>query len=397
MKKIIAFILIMFLISNFALADKPSNSQLNTVFLTMINNSTDDAIESLDENEVITDNSNPVPEKNEDSNESSSESEVPSEEQGENNTLPNEEKEPIVTPPSENNNDKTDNVPSIKKDIPKEPEKPQSSKPVQEYNIINSLNKENAWSHKTVYLTFDDGPSSLTPKILDLLKKENIKATFFVIGTKTDGGKKIIKRIVDEGHAIGNHTYSHNYSYIYESVDNFFDDLYKNENIIYEASGKRPKIIRFPGGSNNASTKTEKGKKVMNEIMYRLQKEGYVYFDWNASSGDASSTPASVNDIINNTLTWISRNDTSIVLFHDSATKNNTLKALPTIIEKLKFLGCNFEILTTKSPQIAFVKYKNTDAVPAFAKSKDRKPSYVIKKLIRLEMNMENKFSEIKH
>lgn len=188
--------------------------------------------------------------------------------------------------------------------------------------------------------------------------------------------------------------------------------IYTNENIIYENTSKRPKIIRFPGGSNNATSKTETGKKVINEILDRLAKEGYVHFDWNASSGDASVVPASVDDIINNTLTWISKQNTAIVLFHDTDSKTNTLKALPTIIEKLKFLGCNFKVLTTSSPHIAFVKSDHSievvpastdpdtysiDIVPNNGLHNERKPSYVIKKLTRLEMEMEKRFLESRY
>lgn len=258
----------------------------------------------------------------------------------------NEEEQSSDTETSEPNVDES----STSEDIEIEEEQKQ------EFRIIDTLNTKNAWSNKTVYLTFDDGPSPLTIKVLDLLKKENIKATFFLVGTNAENHKSIIKRISDEGHSIGNHSYSHDYKYIYKSVDNFFEDLYKNEEIIYEATGKRPKIIRFPGGSSNYSTKTAEGKKVLNGILSRLKNEGYVHFDWNASSGDASIEYVTVDDIINNTLSWISRHKTAVVLFHDTYGKTNTIKALPTIIEKLKFLGCNFEALTTSSPHIAFVK-----------------------------------------
>ncbi len=263
------------------------------------------------------------------------------------------------------------------------------TQPIQEkIYLINTLNKKNMWANKTVYLTFDDGPSQITEQVLDILKQENIKATFFVIGNDTDKGKNILKRIDEEGHSIGNHTYSHNYSYIYKDVDNFFDDLSKNDEIIYEATGKHPKIIRFPGGSNNSATKTENGKKVMSKIIDRLNKEGYVYFDWNASSGDASPQPASVDDIVNNVLTWVGKNNNAVVLFHDNYTKINTLKALPILIEKLKFLGCNFDTLSKDSYQVSFIK-KYCDNNP---KTNHRKPSYVTKKLKRLEARYDNYF-----
>lgn len=397
MKKIIVFIISLVIISSFASADRMPETIFSHIQLVQL----DDVI-----NENTEDDSDGNEGENNDVNQNNEEkSTEPKEFMQEDKTESSEDnqnEEPIETEEPITETSKPTETP-IEDNKPLEPEKKIHPKPAP--SIINSLNKENAWSNKTVYLTFDDGPSSLTNKVLDLLKKEEIKATFFVIGTKTEEGKTLLKRIAKEGHALGNHTYSHNYNYIYSNVDNFFDDLYKNENIIYEASGKRPKIIRFPGGSNNAATKTEKGKKVINEIMDRLEKEGYLHFDWNASSGDASAVSASVDQIINNTLTWISRKDTAVVLFHDTAAKTNTLKALPIIIDKLKFLGCKFEILTTSSPHIAFVKNSNSNgAVPASTNTtsndtnnRGRKPPYVIKKLMKLDMEMEERFLENGH
>ncbi len=384
MKKVLVFILVILIISSFAYADNLPSSILSSQQLAML----DDEINENTERDNTNVTEEPIVNSTQPSESSPEES------------INNEGKPVTENPVHENNTNNEDKSPAtpIEENKPTEQKKEVQPKPVP--NIINSLNKENAWSHKTVYLTFDDGPSSITNKVLDILKKEEVKATFFVIGTKTEEAKSLLERISDEGHSLGNHTYSHNYNYIYKSVDNFFNDLYKNENVIFEATGKRPKIIRFPGGSNNTATRTEKGKKVMNEIMDRLEKEGYIHFDWNASSGDASASPASVNDIINNTLTWINKNNTAVVLFHDTAAKGNTLKALPTIIEKLKFLGCKFEVLNTKSPHIAFVKKdKNTksETVTVSGKYRHRKPPFVINKLMRLEMEVEKRFTESRY
>lgn len=415
MKKIIVLMIVIAIISNLTLADKSLAISFNSVELAMLNDGIDDTYDSEPTSDPSNDESedNTKPNENNDKsttepNEAEQENDINPDENNPNNESTNPEEPKTEEPSTEEPSTETPKSPTTPiKANPSEtdiPAKPVEVKPPKPAPIIKTLNRENAWSNKTVYLTFDDGPSSLTIKVLDLLKKENIKASFFVIGTKTDEGKDIIKRIANEGHSLGNHTYSHNYNYIYKSVDNFFDDLYKNENIIYEASGKRPKIIRFPGGSSNATTKTENGKKVMNEIMNRLQKEGYIHFDWNASSGDAHVVPASVDDIVNNTLTWVNKNNTAVVLFHDTAAKTNTLKALPIIIEKLKFLGCKFEVLTTSSPHIAFVKSNNSnEAVPASTditsddNNKVRKPPYVIKKLMKLDMEMEKRFLENGH
>ncbi|SCG84499.1 polysaccharide deacetylase family protein [Proteiniborus sp. DW1] len=427
MKKIVALILIITVILNLSLINKTLSiemSMLNDDIGDVLNNEDNDDVGNNDSENNSTDYNTGIVSET-DSNDSDNVENIHDPNNGDGDEIePKDSSNLEGSQPNENldgTDEPTTELPSsptaptedepVEADTsPVKPEVVAPPKPTQRF--INTLNKENAWSNKTVYLTFDDGPSSLTTQVLDLLKKENIKATFFVIGTKTDEGKNILKRISDEGHSIGNHTFSHNYNFIYKSVDNFFDDLYKNENIIYESTGKRPKIIRFPGGSNNATTKTETGKKVINDILDRLAEEGYVHFDWNASSGDASAIPASVDDIVNNTLTWISRHNTAIVLFHDTASKTNTLKALPTIIEKLKFLGCKFEVLTTSSPHIAFVKSNNSiEAVPASTDPdpynidilpnnglhNDRKPSHVIKKLMKLEMEVEKRFLESRY
>lgn len=438
MKKFITLVLAFTIITNVASADKMA--VLNQMQLTMLEDTIDDNTDVIEEPTTNPSNDEDHSNKSEDNesddavaNEDEEDNTISDENEEENTLDPNEDEQDDNTKPHENeaedssepvenelddnseaNEDELDEEPiaeeepvtetpeppadPIEEGEPMESEKEPPVKPTP--SIIDTLNVKNAWSNKTVYLTFDDGPSSITNKVLNLLKKEDIKATFFVTGIKTDEGKALLKRITDEGHVVGNHSYSHNYNYIYKSVDNFFDDLYKNENIIFESTGQRPKIIRFPGGSSNTTTKTEKGKKTLNEIIVRLEQEGYLYFDWNASSGDASAVPATVNQIINNTLTWISKNDTAVVLFHDTAAKTNTLKALPTIIEKLKFLGCKFEVLTTSSPHIAFVKNKkstNTETVPANASYKERKPPYVIKKLLRLDFEMERRFLESRY
>lgn len=420
MKKFFAFFLAATLLSSFAYGDMMYSLTSSSFIVTMLDNEIEKGTDKENSNNTDDPNSVPI---NEDIDSSVQDEEnIIEDPMNENDSSEDitENEDPLNLDPTNENNLKEEEIQSTvpaedkggKEDNPVESNDYTISKP--KYNIIHTLNKKNAWSHKTVYLTFDDGPSPITDKVLDILKKEEVKATFFVIGTKSDEGKATLKRISNEGHSIGNHSYGHNYNYIYKSVDNFFDDLYKNEEVIYEATGIRPKIIRFPGGSNNATTKTEKGKKTMKEIMDKLDEQGYVHFDWNASSGDASVHPATVDEIINNSLTWISRKDNAVILFHDTAAKTNTLKALPTIIEKLKFLGCNFEILTTSSPQIAFVKsnknsknHTEPEIIDAISdeevksveviisdKLHNRKPPHVIRKLLRLEREMEEMFLE---
>ncbi len=198
---------------------------------------------------------------------------------------------------------------------------------------------------KTVYLTFDDGPSPHTEPILDILKKYNVKATFFVIGHDTENARRLYKRIVDEGHAIGNHTYSHNYGQIYQSTEAFMEDVYKMDDLIYQATGQRTKIFRFPGGTSNTLTSVARIK----AIAKRILSEGYQYFDWNVDSQDGTKSPPRAEDMVKKVVSNVKHTKTSIVLMHDLASKESTLKALPTLIEQLSAMGYKFAPLDANS------------------------------------------------
>jgi peptidoglycan/xylan/chitin deacetylase (PgdA/CDA1 family) len=144
-----------------------------------------------------------------------------------------------------------------------------------------SLSHGSILNSKEIYLTFDDGPSELTPVVLDILYEYKIKGTFFVNGRKTNIGWDLYKRIVDEGHSIGNHTYSHDYSKIYTSEDSFVLDFKQLEDLLYEKVGVRPKIMRFPGGSNNTISKKCGSENLMKKLSESMKNMGYQYFDWN--------------------------------------------------------------------------------------------------------------------
>lgn len=204
---------------------------------------------------------------------------------------------------------------------------------------------------KIAYLTFDDGPSKNTISVLDTLKNNNIKATFFINGSYN---KEIVQRIIEEGHTIGNHTNSHNYKTIYSSVDAFFDDFYTLENKLYSDFGIKTQIFRFPGGSNNTVSHNYGGKEIMKEIIKAANEKTLTYFDWNVSSGDANSTPATKNEIIENVLNGSKNKNSAIILMHDAGTKETTAQALPEIITGLKNLGFSFASLSPTSPQIKF-------------------------------------------
>lgn len=183
---------------------------------------------------------------------------------------------------------------------------------------------------KKVYLTFDDGPSPNTEAILDILKEYNVKATFFVIGRTDDYSKSLYKRIVDEGHTIALHSYTHRYSSIYASLDAYKEDLQRISDLVYEVTGVRSKYIRFPGGSSNQVSRVS-----MKDIIRYVCGEGYTYFDWNVINGDATGKAYTVDELVKNVFDDCGKYDTNIVLMHDAEAKTSTVEALPKILDKL--------------------------------------------------------------
>lgn len=191
---------------------------------------------------------------------------------------------------------------------------------------------------KTVCLTFDDGPSENTEAILDILDKYKVKATFFVIGSTDELADKRYKEIVDRGHSIGLHSYSHDYEYIYASVDNFIEEVNKIHDLVYEATGVDTRLFRFPGGSANYTV----DKIDIHECIDYLNENGYTYFDWNVSSGDATGKEQTVEMLMKNIENDLYKFDTAVILMHDSVYKKTTVEMLPQLIEKL--IGEGFEI-----------------------------------------------------
>ena len=184
----------------------------------------------------------------------------------------------------------------------------------------------------SVYLTFDDGPSSQTNRILDILKEHNVKATFFVIGKTDEYSVKAYQRIVEEGHTLGMHSYSHQYAQVYASQEAFEEDLTSLQDYLFSITGLESSFYRFPGGSSNKVCKIP-----MSDLIQCLEERGITYFDWNVSSGDASGTPLSTQTIINNVMNGINgAHKNYVVLFHDSEAKETTVEALPEIIEQLQ-------------------------------------------------------------
>lgn len=192
---------------------------------------------------------------------------------------------------------------------------------------------------KTVYLTFDDGPSIYTDEVLDILDKYGVKATFFVVNGKNN---HLMKEIVDRGHAIGLHCYRHVYSEIYKSDESYFNDLQKIHDVVKKETGVDADIIRFPGGgSNTISKKYSKG--IMSRLTVSVVEKGYAYFDWNCYNGDADGADT-VAKQLNNIAQFPRGAEKIVVLMHDN--KEATIKSLPKIIEYFKSCEMTFGVLT---------------------------------------------------
>lgn len=196
---------------------------------------------------------------------------------------------------------------------------------------------------KIVYLTFDDGPSSNTPKVLNILKENNVHATFFVTGSHKDY-LHYIRRAYEEGNAIGAHCNLHEYS-LYQTKDTYFDDLEKIEQVIEQQTGHRTNIIRFPGGSSNTVYHKQNNDPLfMIRLTQMVRDKGYQYVDWNGSNGDASPVKRTTPELIAKACR-ASRNDICL-LMHDTFGKERTVEALPSIIKFFKDKGYEFGTIT---------------------------------------------------
>lgn len=192
---------------------------------------------------------------------------------------------------------------------------------------------------KTVYLTFDDGPSENTQAVLDILDAYGIKATFFVTGMHPDYFP-MIAECYQRGHTIGLHTYSHEYDQVYASVEAYWDDLNAIANVVREQIGYVPCFIRFPGGSSNTIS-ADYTLGIMTELAQEVQDAGYQYFDWDASCGDGAVHTA--DELVAATQADAGYGYQSIVfLMHDGTAKETTVEALPRIIEYFQEQGYEF-------------------------------------------------------
>ena len=208
--------------------------------------------------------------------------------------------------------------------------------------------------HK-VYLTFDGGPDENTNEILDVLAKYNVKATFFVIGSESDEMKAVYRRIVDEGHTLGMHSYSNSYSTIYSSSDSFEKDVTKLNAYLKKVTGEKSQYYRFPGGSNNEISNVD-----MSEFIHVLNEKKITYFDWNVSAGDSASD-YSVQDIVTNVTEGVSKYKTSVVLLHDGDDKSTTVEALGPLIKALQKMKAKILPIDENTNVIQYIKVDSVE------------------------------------
>lgn len=212
--------------------------------------------------------------------------------------------------------------------------------------IDTSEEKSLSWGEKEVYLTFDDAPGDkVTEEILKVLKNNGIKGTFFIVGNRIKGREKILKQIVNEGHSIGLHSYSHQLKKIYSSKKIFIDEMQRTSDEIYDNVGVRTHLIRFPGGSKPFMNK---------EFLQQLHLCKFKIYDWNVAISDGINAKFSPQKFYKEAINTRQFKSPLIILMHCSGENENTVQALPQIIEYYKKLGYNFKALTKDSPEYYF-------------------------------------------
>ena len=207
---------------------------------------------------------------------------------------------------------------------------------------------------KIAYLTFDDGPSTNTMDILEILDRYKIKATFFVKGNEEPYAKKCYEEMISRGHEIALHSYTHDYSIVYRSTNSFFEDLNRLETMLEKEYGIKSRIVRLPGGSRNRLRQQASTKPIINGILQQLTDKGYIYTDWNVDSTDGISPTISEHQIITSIQKGLKDQKHVNILLHDINSMKNTVKALPRIIEILKKEGYIFDTIDETTPKVQF-------------------------------------------
>ncbi|MCM1105688.1 MAG: polysaccharide deacetylase family protein [Blautia sp.] len=228
------------------------------------------------------------------------------------------------------------------------------SEPLSYENIVTGIdtpdNMAAEGDEHLVYLTFDGSPNVNTDEVLDVLKERGVKATFFVVGDESGEMDDVYKRIVEEGHTLGMHSFSNQYSTIYASTDAFFDDYKRLADYLETVTGVQCKYYRFPGGSSNEISNVN-----MAEFVHILNENDVVYYDWNVSAGDAAAE-YSVEDVISNVTNGVSRYKTSVVLLHDGENKSTTVEALGDLIDALQDMDAEILPIDEDTKVIQYIK-----------------------------------------
>lgn len=206
---------------------------------------------------------------------------------------------------------------------------------------VQKINKKA--EQKTVYLTFDDGPSNVTPAVLEILRKQDVKATFFVLGQQAKSHPELINAIWEQGHVIGNHTYNHNYHDLYSGFTEFWSQIKQTEEVVREITGIRPQLVRAPGGTYGHFDAT----------YFELLKEaGYTVMDWTVDSGDSKRKGVPAAEILQESVSL--KSSRIILLLHDGAGHAESAKALPEIIARYKAAGYSFGVLDADQEPVQF-------------------------------------------
>lgn len=209
-------------------------------------------------------------------------------------------------------------------------------------------------NRKVVYLTFDDGPTSMTFNVLKILKKNNVKATFFFNKAVTSTDKKVVKNIVKDGHLLALHTYSHDYKKVYKNKEAFIKDLEKNRNNFKDITGYDSKYFRFPGGTNNTVSFAYGGKKVVKQIIKETRKRGYEYVDWNAFPEDTGSKmPVKQYNRVLRQAKYIDSGEV-VILMHVFNNRKTLPKGLDNIIKEFKSRGYSFDTVNHLENPVKF-------------------------------------------
>lgn len=227
------------------------------------------------------------------------------------------------------------------------------------FKYIHKLNTVSAAeiedTKKIIYLTFDDGPSTLTDKVLDVLKENDVKATFFLIGNQIKPNESTVKRIHNEGHSIGLHTYTHKSRKIYCNENSFMKEMNDTREEVNRVVGVKPNILRFPGGSR---------KHLSKNMLEKLHENNYKVYDWNIVTSDGLRAKTPPEKLFKEATSNKNKVNPIILLMHCDYTHKNTCKALPRIIKFYKDKGYEFKVITKDTSELYFpICNKSTSSI----------------------------------